>query len=438
MSDNKSNLADSQQEPERRSTILEHGETEAPSRMAAAPAADTSIAMAAAPKRIMGLDLTRGLAVLGMMAVHVYPDFNGNGTPSVAYAVAAGRSAATFVLMAGVSLALMSGGRHPVEGRARTAAVAGLAVRALMIGFIGFVLAYFPLPVSDILPYYGVMFLLAIPLIGFRPQVLVCLAIVVALVVPVLTLVIGGHIPDVSLSQNPEFGALLHPYRLAVGLLITGEYPALPLMAYICAGLAIGRLNLSSTRVAARLLGGGLALAVGAWVTSQLLLLHMGGLDGLRAAGAAPNGMSPGQVHNYLLWQPDNVSSWWWLAVRAPYSATPIDLLHTMGVAVAVLGAMLLLSRVAAPILRPLAALGSMTLTIYCAHLVYVSFDPLADDPLLSYVVQVSAALIFAVIWRRVRGQGPLEKVIAVAAGRTRRAVAAHGAARDHRQVQTT
>jgi uncharacterized membrane protein YeiB len=382
----------------------------------------TPVATAAPPKRITGLDMTRGLAILGMMAVHVYPDFNGNGTPSAAFAIAAGRSMATFVLMAGVSLALMTGGRHPVQGWDRTAARAALAVRALMIGVIGFTLAYLPLPVSDILPYYAVMFVLALPLIGLPPRVLVALAVAFALAIPVVNLTLGNHN---SLQQDPTFGSLLHPYYLAGGLLFNGEYPALPLMTYICVGMAIGRLNLSSTRVAAGLLGSGVALALAAWFTSEVLLLHLGGLPGLRAAGAAPGTLPPGQVHDYLLWQPDNVTSWWWLAVRAPYSATPIDLLHTVGVAVAVLGAMLLLSRVAGRVLKPLAALGSMTLTIYCTHLAYLSFDPLASDPLLSYVVQVSAALIFAVLWRRFRGQGPLEKLIAVVAGRARRAVAA-------------
>jgi uncharacterized membrane protein YeiB len=431
MTDNTASPANSHQEPE--SVTLVHSQAKAPARVPAAPAVGTPIATATAPKRIMGLDVTRGLAILGMMAVHVYPDFNGNGTPSAAYAASAGRSMATFVLMAGVSLALMTGGRRPVEGRARTAVRAALTVRALMIGLIGFALAYFPLPVSDILPYYAVMFVLALPLIGLPPRVLAALAIVIALVVPVVTLVLGNN---VNLQQDPAFGSLLHPFQLAGGLLLTGEYPALPFMAYICAGLAIGRLNLSSTRVAAGLLGSGVALALTAWFTSNVLLLHMGGLRGLQAAGAAQDGLPPGQVHDYLLWQPDNVTSWWWLAVRAPYTGTPIDLLHTMGVAAAVLGAMLLLSRVAAPVLKPVAALGGMTLTIYCTHLVYLSFDPLANDPVLSYAVRVSAAVIFAVTWRRVRGQGPIEKAIAVVAGRARRAVAAYSAANGRRQVQ--
>ncbi len=416
---------------------MEYSESETTTRSAAVHIAEISapLAGAATKSRIMGVDAARGLALLGMVAVHVSPDFNDDGMPSMVYMVAAGKALALFVLLAGVSLAFMTGGRHPVEGRARTAAAAGLAVRAVLIGFIGLALGYSGTNVSVILPYYGLLFLLAIPLLGLRPRVLAGLAIVIALVIPVFMLVSHSYVSHVPLDDNPTFHSFLHPYQLAVELLITGPYPVLAFMAYICAGLAIGRLNLSSSRVATSLLGSGLVLAIIVWVTSEVLLLHLGGLQQLRHA--VPPGTAPDQLtDNALLWlpgpgeapdRPNPISSWWWLAVRAPYSFTPIDLLHTLGLAMTVLGVMLLLTRVAAPVLKPLAAVGSMMLTLYSAHVVYMAFDPLSDYPVISFAVQVAAALVFAVIWQRVIGRGPLETVVAVAAGRVRRALAAGG-----------
>jgi len=76
------------------------------------------------------------------MAVHVFATFDRHGTPTLATVLAEGRSATTFVLVAGVSLAFLSGGQGVVEGRARTAAAAGIAVRALLIGAIGLLLGY--------------------------------------------------------------------------------------------------------------------------------------------------------------------------------------------------------------------------------------------------------------------------------------------------------
>src|SRR6266511_5488274 len=68
-------------------------------------------------------------------------------------------------------------------------------------------------------------------------------------------------------------------------------------------------------------------------------------------------------------------TSWWRLASPAPYSSTPVDLVHTLGAAMALLGAVLLLTRIilVARVLRPVAVAGSMTLTLYSAHVLFVA-----------------------------------------------------------------
>ena len=50
--------------------------------------------------------------------------------------------------------------------------------------------------------------------------------------------------------------------------------------------------------------------------------------------------------------------------------------------------------------------------------------------------MKVAAALVFAVIWQRVIGRGPLETVVAVASGRVRQAVAARIPAEGQRQAK--
>ena len=117
--------------------------------------------------RVAGVDVARGLALLGMMAAHIFSIVRDAGSPTATTLVAGGRSAATFALLAGVSLAFLSGGRHCVRGRARRVACAGLLVRALLIGLIGLLLGLTEV-VDVVLPFYALMFLLAIPL---RPPV---------------------------------------------------------------------------------------------------------------------------------------------------------------------------------------------------------------------------------------------------------------------------
>jgi uncharacterized membrane protein len=77
--------------------------------------------------RVIGVDVARALALIGMSASHSFETLDENGNPTLTHMVAGGRSAATFVLVAGVSLAFLSGGRTPVQGRERTAAAVGLA-----------------------------------------------------------------------------------------------------------------------------------------------------------------------------------------------------------------------------------------------------------------------------------------------------------------------
>ncbi|HEX5346757.1 MAG TPA: hypothetical protein VFW64_06575 [Pseudonocardiaceae bacterium] len=208
-------------------------------------------------------------------------------------------------------LAFLSGGRRVVEGRARTAAAAGIAVRALLIGAIGLLLGYAidPLEVEVILPYYAVLFLLAIPLLGLRPRTLALAAAALIAVAPVVILaVVDADGPSFRGSDNATFDTLVQdPSGLIVGLLVTGPYPVLAYLAYLCAGLAIGRLDLSSRRLATWLLGGGLALALTARIVSAVLLFPVGGLRHLQSIN--PSSAAP-VTRNALLWDPEQTWSW--------------------------------------------------------------------------------------------------------------------------------
>jgi len=361
--------------------------------------------------RLLGVDAARGLALLGMMAVHSLWAYNEAGDVTLSYAVAAGRSAATFAVLAGVGIAFMTG-RGRVRARDGRGMAAMLAARALVIGAIGFALGWGDASLASvILVYYALMFLLAIPLVFLPSSALLVAGALFAIGVPVGSHYLRTGLP-VAVGDNPSLDMLLQdPAGLAVELSLTGMYPAVAWLAYICVGLAIGRLDLSSKVVSLRLLGAGLTAAVGASVASWVALGPLGG-EGHLYATAAQDGLSATDVSDMLLWGGEGVtptSTWWWLATDAPHTTTPLDMLHTMGSAVAVLGAMLLLARVAPTQLGPLAAAGSMVLTLYTAHVIFLNspLDVFGATP--GYLVQVVAAVTFAAVWRRTRGTGPLE-----------------------------
>ena len=399
---------------------------------------ETSVRGGTAADRQIGVDVARGVALLGMIAVHVFDTFDKHGQPSLTTAIAAGRASTLFAFVAGISLAFLSGGHRGVEGRSRVAASVGIAIRALLIGAVGLLLGDALGNATDveiILPYYGLMFLLAIPLLGLRPRNLVTISAVLIALAPVVVLIAldGSQPASTGPNGNPTFANLFEdPAGLFGALLVTGYYPVLAYLAYLCAGLAIGRLDLSSRRLALWLLGGGLVMAVAARLVSALVLFRLGGLDTLLAD--VDHSDSESVARNELLWDSDPSSSIWFLAVPSPHSTTPIDLLHTLGSAMAVLGAALLLCRLAvlARVLRPLAAAGAMTLTLYTAHLLVLATGVLDGEPEVLYVLLVIGALVFGYYWQRRFGQGPLERLVAEVAGRARRAVAARPARDPH------
>lgn len=371
----------------------------------------------------MGVDVARGIALIGMLAANTFAVME-NGRPTPAAMTVTGRSATLFVMVAGISLAFISGGRRPPRGPTRRAVAAGIVVRALLIAVIGLVLGHFDEDLSVILAYYGLFFLLAIPLLWLRPRTLFAVAGALVVVAPLVMLGSFALDLEAAFDGNPTLTSLfIDPLGLVEMLLVTGAYPAIVYLAYICVGLGIGRLDLSSTTVAVRLLVGGVVLAVTAWFTSSFLLFQLNGLAHLRDAAAGET--DPAAVTQTILWDPEPVASWWWLALRGHHTGTPIDMVGTIGSALAVVGAALLVTRLltARRLLWPLATAGSMTLTIYSVHAMVLNSGVLPDGDVAAYAVQVAVAVAAAVAWRRWRGQGPLEQFVAVASKRARHRV---------------
>ncbi|MCE3550634.1 DUF1624 domain-containing protein [Pseudonocardia sp. RS11V-5] len=383
----------------------------------------------AGPSRLLGMDAARGVAVLGMMAVHSLYDTTPDGAPTTMYMVTAGRSAAIFAVLAGVGIAFTTGRRRVRWGGEGRSAAASLTARAAVVGALGLALGWGSAEVAaNILPYYALMFLLAIPLVFLPTRALAGVATVLAAGMPVLSQWVRPGLPTPSL-ENPTVAQLVtDPLGLLSELALTGYYPALPWLTYLAVGIAVGRLRLTETRVAARLAAGGAALAVVATLVSRWVMGPLGG-DAAVAAVTPPDLLaSAPTVRDFVAVYPEGATpttTWWWLGTDAPHSGTPLDLAQTIGSALAVLGVMLLLGRLANPlvqgVLRPLAAAGSLTLTVYTLHVVFLNSPLDTFDALPGYLVQVVVAALGALAWRRAVGRGPLEslvRVVARAAGR--------------------
>jgi hypothetical protein len=369
------------------------------------------------------VDATRGVALLGMMAVHVLPGADAAGNRTPLHEVFGGRAAATFAVLAGVGLALLGRRAAASQGPGGASTAVSMVVRAVLVGAVGLALGYPRSGVAVILSYYGLLFLLVIPLLRLRRRTLAAVAVGIALLGPVVSHVLRAGDGLAFGGANPTFGtAVESPLGLIWGLGLLGYYPSFIWLAYVCAGLAAGRLALTEPRTAGALLAGGAALAATGALASAVLLGPLGGRAEIAERASAEQVRALDQGHSMFGNTPTD--TWWWLAVDAPHSSTPPDLVHTAGVALAVLGGLLLVQRYAGRLLRPLAATGSMTLSLYTVHVWLLSTGWLPEDRETSYAVQVAAVLVLAPLWRHWFRRGPLEAVIARASTAAGRAVA--------------
>ncbi|MEJ2884812.1 heparan-alpha-glucosaminide N-acetyltransferase domain-containing protein [Actinomycetospora aeridis] len=380
-----------------------------------------------ARRRVLGVDAARGVALLGMMAVHALYVTDDQGRETWVGLVATGNAAALFAVLAGVGIAFLTGRARVRGGAGARRAAASLTARALVVGALGLAVGGVTDPevATVILAYYAVLFLLAIPLVLLPTRLLVAVAVLGAAGIPFLSHVVRGHLPPPDLDNPSPSWLVTDPAELVRELFLTGSYPALSWLPYLAVGLAIGRADLRSPRLAGWLAGGGAALGAAAAGVSAMLLGPGGGTGRIVAASS---GLDPEDLHAVLTVGPDGTTpptTLWWLAVDSPHSSTSLDLARTTGIALAVLGVMLLLDRVRHPVLTavraPLAAAGAMTLTFYTLHVLFLNSPVDVYDPVPGYVVQVVAVLLLGLAWRASAGRGPLESLASAAGTRVAR-----------------
>src|SRR5699024_8742378 len=138
-----------------------------------------------APGRITGLDTARAVAILGMVATHIFPlmeeNLSGALTPTWVGASLTGVSSALFVVLAGVGLTLLT--KNAVD---IWASRLQLALRAIVLLVIGLLLGLAGSNVAIILAHYGVLFLLAMWFVNLSKRALTITAISWVILAPLI------------------------------------------------------------------------------------------------------------------------------------------------------------------------------------------------------------------------------------------------------------
>lgn len=347
--------------------------------------------------RIAGLDVARGLAVLGMFGAHLGISDQLSLAPSSWAALVHGRPSILFATLAGISLALLSGRTRPAEGIDLVRARVRILVRAAWVFAIGGMLELLDTFVSVILGVYAVLFVLALPFLRWSVPRLLLLAGGIAVAGPPLLTFLGQLFTEAEVEE----------VALA-DLMVTGNYPALLWLAFVLVGLAVGRLDLGAATVRLRLAVAGFVAAVvgygGGWLTTRSLA------GGVPSAGPDEGFESAGE------WQ---IS---WFTGAEPHSGTTFEMVGSVGFALLVIAGMLVLADLAPALVAPLGAVGALALTVYAGQIVglwaLLAVDPLATTGGTAYLLFASVAVLGATLWRLRFGRGPLERLLTWSSGR--------------------
>lgn len=349
----------------------------------------------AAPARVIGVDAARGLALIGMFVAHVAPMVE-DPTTMALIGIADERPRLLFALTAGIGLGFISGGTRPItEAGERGILRRQIAIRAVILIAMGLLIAATLHPlVFIILDVYGIAFLLMLPLLFLPPHAGLAVGIGLLAITPALA-ELASRTPFVAETRQGAF-------RIPIDWVVSGAYPVIVWVPVMLIGLALARLDLAArtTVFAAGLIG----------AAAACIMLPLSTLPP----------------------RPEMVADAAW---SVPLRAS-LETLGNTGVAVAVVAVLLVLTGLAAPGVRrasiavtsPVAAMGSMPLSVYTLHLVVIALavrvDPatgvVTDDSWPLLIGLIVGSMLFAWLWRRFIGRGPLETLLRWASGRSR------------------
>ncbi len=348
--------------------------------------------------RIVGYDFARALAIFGMVVVNfkIVMGASKAGPGWLVWLVGLfeGRAAATFVILAGVGLSLLS----------RRARLAGdeagiiknrsaLLKRAFFLFVVG--LLYTPIWPADILHFYGVYIAIAAFLLAASERRLWTLAFIFMAVFVVLVLLF-------DYEQGWDWDTLAYagfwtPLGMMRHLFFNGFHPVFPWTAFLLVGMWLGRQDMSNPALQKRILLVGVGLVCLAELASWLLIRTL----------------TPGADSETIEF----------LFGTSPMPPMPLYLLSGGGTALVVITLSIMLTErfAAARWLEPFVATGQVALTHYVAHVIIGmgllgALGRLENQTLTfavgSSVVFCVAAVLFSVLWRKRFNRGPLEWVM--------------------------
>jgi len=353
-------------------------------------------------KRIVGYDVARAVAIVGMVIVNfkivMFAEKRGSDWLQTITGLLDGRAAAMFVILAGVGTSLMTArargdGDLPGLADARTR----LLRRALFLLVAGYL--FVPIWPADILHYYAFYIGIGAFLLPASDRALWLGALLATLLFNGLYTFAGywDQLDVVDLSYQ----GFWTPVGLTRNLLFNGWHPVLPWVGFYLVGMWLGRREVRDTSTRWRIIAMAAVVAAGAEALAAFNPIRFETVvKGPGALGAMAGNRA--------------------LLAAEPLPPGPIYMLAAGGTAVVII-LLCVEAGLRWPAARPVwwaAATGELALTVYFGH-VLVGMGVLEamgrlGSQTLGFAVGAAAvfsacAVVFVVVWRGSHRRGPVE-----------------------------
>lgn len=350
-------------------------------------------------RRIIGIDVARALAVIGMIIVNFKIVFGGEGSNWVkTFArIFEGKAAATFVVLAGVGLALITKNAiHTNNIDKLKTAKKRILKRALFLFLIG--ISYITIWPADILHFYGIYILVVILLLKCSGSFILLAGSMLILVHPLLMMIWNYETGwNFDTLNYQGFWTIKGFVR---NLFYNGFHPVIPWASFMVFGYWLGKQDLQNVKYVKRLL----VYSILGFITIQLISLI---LISLFSDGSQQMTIELTEILG-----------------TSPMPPLPIYMFNGIAIAFTTISACILIGGKYEnnKIIDALNKTGQLALTFYVAHVVIGMgiVDAINPDKLGQYSVEFSVGyaivfsllcILFAIIWLRYKKSGPLEWV---------------------------
>ncbi len=348
--------------------------------------------------RIIGIDVARALAIFGMILVNFKIVFGENGSIWLQDIMHLfnGKAAATFVVLAGVGLALTTNKAllnqdKDLLNKKRIQIIR----RAILLFIIG--LSYITIWPADILHFYGLYMMISLFFIHRKPNLIWLSTLVVIFIFPILLALFnyenGWNFDTLNYVDFWTFNGFIRH------LFFNGFHPAFPWVGFMLFGIWLGRQDLTNHKFLKKAL-----------VTSILTCIVV-------------------QVLIFIVIQYIPIkhldSDVLLIFSTEPMPPFPLYMINGIAVATIVLTSCILMANrfPQSKIIKALHKTGQLALTFYVAHVIvgmgiveWLGMKPLGTYSLIFSVIYAIifsvCCILFSLIWLHYKSIGPLEWVM--------------------------